>query len=217
MAASRSEKSERDAESSQFKVQTSVDKMVNNLRNSDDYKTYQATKSAQALLDNAIASGNKTDAGSAFMLYAKIAQGDNSVVRESDMRNLAGQFNYTSPSEMIAKLSAKAAGGNFSISELSQMKGVATLIQKIKERQVRSQVDPIRERIGKHGLNSNEIISPDILREFSDESGEKSTTVSEGKKTMALPQSQVPGTTIRQKSTGKTFKVNADGQSATEI
>lgn len=168
-------------QSNKFQVQTSVDKMVNNLRNSDDYKTYQATKAAQAALDNAIASGNKVDTGSAFMLYAKIAQGDNSVVRESDMKNLAGSYNYTSPQDMLSKLAAKAAGGNFSSNELIQMKNVASLVQKIKGKHVQEQLNPIRTRIEEHGLNANEIIDPGIFREFSEDSKTKSTTIGGGK------------------------------------
>jgi len=217
MSIQRGEKKDRDDEMGKFKVQTSVDKMVNNLRNSDDYKTYQASKAAQSALDNAIATGDKTDTGSAFMLYAKIAQGDNSVVRESDMRNLAGSYNYKSPEEMFSKLSAQAAGGNFSENELVQMKKIASMIQDIKARHVKEQLSPIQARIEGNKLNANEIIDPGITREFAGEFEPKTTTIPEEKKTMALPRPQSPGATIRQKSTGKTFRVNADGQSATEI
>lgn len=182
MLSSKGDKKERDDETARFKVQTSVDKMVNNLRNSDDYKTYQATKAAQAALDNAIATGNKTDTGSAFMLYAKIAQGDNSVVRESDMRNLAGSYNYTSPEDMFSKLAAKASGGNFNESELQQMKKIATLIQNVKAKHVQEQLSPIQSRIEGHKLNPNEIIDPGIMREFSGGVAPKETTIPSGNK-----------------------------------
>lgn len=46
----------------------------------------------------------------------------------------------------------------------------------------------------------------------------ETTTIKEGqKKTMGLPSQQKPGSIINQKSTGKRFRVNADGATATEI
>lgn len=205
MSVTKGEKSELQDEKQNFEIQKTVDKMVNNLRNSDDYKTYQASKAAQAALDNAISSGNKTDTGSAFMLYAKIAQGDNSVVRESDMKNLAGSYNYSSPSEMFSKLSAKAAGGNFNTQELKQMKNIATLIQKIKAKHIKEQLAPIQSRMKKYNLDPDEIISPEMTREFSDNSEPKSTTVN---KTESL---QDTGTvTIKSKKTGTTKTLSAE-------
>jgi len=177
MALRRAEKAEKDKEKGSDTARTSVDKMVTNLQKSKAYEGYEATKSAQMALDNAIAKGDKTTIGSAFMMYAKIAQGDNSVVRESDMKNLAGSYNYTSPSEMFAKLNAKAEGGNFTPTELQQMKQVAALIEKVKGEQVRKLVNPIKNRIEGAGLNSDEIIDRSLIQEFSGDSTENSTTI----------------------------------------
>lgn len=196
-------------------AQKSTDKLVSQLYKSDDYKGYQAAKSAEVALDNAIAKGDKTSVGSAFMIYAKIAQGDNSVVRESDMKNLAGSFNYTSASEMVNKLSAKAQGGNFTPLELNQMKEISKLIQNIKAKHVQQQLSPIQARITNHGLTPEESIDPAILREFQSNKAPESTTIS--KKSISLPSKQNPGTMINQKSTGKKFRVNDDGITAAEI
>lgn len=161
-----------------MKAQKSVDAMVSQLGKSKALEGYQATKAAQAALDNAIAKGDKTSVGSAFMMYAKIAQGDNSVVRESDMKNLAGSYNYTSPSEMIAKLSAKAAGGTFTSQELQQMREVANLVERVKAGQVQQIINPIKTRIENYGLNAAESIDPAMLQEFSNlEEAPKSTTI----------------------------------------
>jgi len=196
-------------------AQKSTDKLVSQLYKSDDYKGYQAAKSAEVALDNAITKGDKTSVGSAFMIYAKIAQGDNSVVRESDMKNLAGSFNYSSPSEMFNKLSAKAQGGNFTPLELTQMKEISKLIQNIKAKHVQQQLSPIQARITNHGLTAEESIDPAILRQFQSNKAPESTTIS--KKSISLPSKQNPGTMINQKSTGKKFRVNDDGITAAEI
>lgn len=201
MALRRSEKSEKEKEKGSSDARSSVDKMVTNLYKSKAYEGYEATKSAQAALDNAIAKGDKTTIGSAFMMYAKIAQGDNSVVRESDMKNLAGSYNYTSPSEMFAKLAAKAEGGNFTTTELQQMKGVANLIEKVKGKQVQNLVNPIRNRIEGAGLNAAEIIDPSVLEEFSQQKQQESTTI---------PKSAVPEKVrIRNSITGQEKTVDA--------
>jgi hypothetical protein len=185
MALRRSEKSEKESEKGSLDARSSVDKMVTNLYKSKAYEGYEATKAAQAALDNAIAKGDKTTIGSAFMMYAKIAQGDNSVVRESDMKNLAGSYNYASPSEMFAKLAAKAEGGNFTANELQQMKQVANLIEKVKGQQVRRLVNPISQRIKGANLNSDEIIDRTILDEF----GQDDTTSSNS---TTIPKSAIP-------------------------
>lgn len=207
-----------------------VDKLVNNFTKSDDYKGYQAAKTAEVALDNALAEGNKAAIGSAFMVYAKIAQGDNSVVRESDMANLAGRFNYSSPSEMISKLSAKAKGAGFTTQELQQMRQIAEVIKQTKAKQVQSQLRPIEARFEKYGLNPDESLDPAVRRELLEaktmepkssglttNSSSTARAPSAQKSTVNLPAPQAPGTMINQKSTGKRYQVNADGKTATEI
>ena len=62
----------------QRKTQESVDKIISQAQKSKDFEAYNASKDAISSLDAAIESGDKTASGSAFMQFAKIAQGDNS-------------------------------------------------------------------------------------------------------------------------------------------
>jgi hypothetical protein len=157
-------------ETNKLKIQGSVDRQVSQLLKSKDYEAYNAAKDAKSALDFALESGDKTASGSAFMQFAKIAQGDNSVVRDGDMAILAGGYNYTSPAQMITKLAAKAAGGNFNDDELKQMKAVANKVQEIKGRRVQQLMSPVIERAGAAGLNLEESLDPSMIGEFSGKS-----------------------------------------------
>jgi hypothetical protein len=154
-------------ETNKLKVQGSVDRQVSQLLKSKDYEAYNAAKDATSALDFALESGDKTASGSAFMQFAKIAQGDNSVVRDGDMAILAGGYNYTSPAQMITKLAAKAAGGNFNDDELKQMKAVANKVQEIKGRRVQQLMSPVLQRSSAAGLNIEESLDPAMVSEFS--------------------------------------------------
>lgn len=203
LAATRSEKKASQEEKASLDAQKQVDKMVGNLTKSDDYKGYQAAKTARAALDNALTENNKTAIGSAFMMYAKIAQGDNSVVRESDMKNLAGSLNYSSPSEMISKLASKAKGAEFTPTELKQMRQVAEVIEKAKAGHIQEQLNPIKTRFEKYGLNPAESIDPSLLREMDSLSSEKSQTPE--LTTVSKTQAKATGpVVIRSKKTGTT-------------
>lgn len=208
LAASKADKNEVKALENNIKERDKVTKLAENFTKSEDYKGYQAAKTARATLDNALVENNKAAIGSAFMMYAKIAQGDNSVVRESDMKNLAGSYNYTSPAEMISKLSAKARGAGFSPLELEQMKQVASLIEKVKAKQLQQQLSPIRTRINKFGLDANEIIDPSVLREME----MHETTEAPGLTTISKPAISQPGApvTIRNKQTGSTKTLSTE-------
>jgi len=208
IAATRSEKKERDAEKQDIKQRDSVDKLVKNVMTSDDYKGYQGAKAAGISLANAIASGDKTAIGSSFMLYGKIAQGDNSVLRESDMKNLAGSMNYSSPSEMLAKLSAKAKGADFTPKELENMMQVTKMIENIKARQLKQQLVPIQTRFEKYGLDPAESMDPSLIRELSEqrpESPSDLTTISkQPAKSVGMP------VKVQDTQTGKVKVLSAD-------
>lgn len=206
LAATREEKSEQKAEKASKEERDRLDKMTSNLTKSKDYEAYQGATAAKAALDEAIRDNNKTKAGSAFMIYAKIAQGDNSVVRESDMKNLAGSYNYASPTEMLSKLAAKAQGGNFSSEELKQMREVSNLILQNKGKRVASLLKPISTSIDKYKIQPEEVIDPALLREFKEFSpGSDLTTIDKSQK-------EPTGTpvTIRSKKTGTTKVLAAD-------
>lgn len=150
------------------KVQASVDKQVSQLLKSKDLEAYNAAKDAQFALTGAIDSDDdKIKAGAAFMQYAKIAQGDNSVVRDGDMAQLAGRYNYTSVSDMMDKLVAQARGGKFGERELEAMREVAAKTQQIKAQRVNQQLQPIVRRAGSAGLDLSETLDPTLVEEFS--------------------------------------------------
>lgn len=173
------EKEERNKEINKFKAQTSVDKQVSQLYKSKDYEAYNAAKDAQVALDAAIASGDKTEAGTAFMQFGKIAQGDNSVLRDGDMIMLAGGYDYTSVGDMLSKLRAKAAGGNFNDKELKQMRKVSEKVQQLKGERVQQLVSPIIERIKANDLNLLEHFDPAQIEEFTNKSDESTSKYSE--------------------------------------
>lgn len=222
LAASKADKEEIRAVKANIDERDKIDKMVGNFTKSDDYKSYQAAKTAKTALDNALVENNKTAIGSGFMMYAKIAQGDNSVVRESDMKNLAGSYNYSSPAEMISKLATKAKGADFTPLELKQMRQVADIIERTKAKHIQHQLTPIKLRFEKYGLDPAESISSDLVQELTDaetqvpDKSSELTTVSKKAK-MGLRTPKAPNSTITDKKTGKQFRVNQDGMSATEI
>lgn len=211
LAASKADKDEKKDIENNIKERDKVTKLADNFTKSEDYKGYQAAKTARVALDNALQENNKAAIGSAFMMYAKIAQGDNSVVRESDMKNLAGAYNYTSPAEMISKLGAKARGAGFSPLELQQMKQIASLIENTKAKHLQQQLSPIRTRINKFDLDANEIIDPSVLREMEvHETAEAPSTA--GLTTTSKAAISQPGApvTIRNKQNGSTKTLSTE-------
>lgn len=208
----RDQKAETKEEQNKLKVQASVDKQVSQLLKSKDYEAYNTAKDAVSAVNAAIESGDKTASGSAFMQFAKIAQGDNSVVRDGDMAVLAGSYNYTSPSEMLSKLAAKARGGNFNEQELKQMRAVAERVQQIKGERVQKLVSPIVKRAEASNLNLAETLDPAVVEEFTPK--QKELTTSSNTRTFKSPQK--PGSVVTVKS-GKKYRIGADGVTGTEI
>ncbi len=209
LAATRSEKKDQREEKTSMDAQKQVDKMVGNLTKSDDYKGYQAAKVAKVALDNALVEKNKGAIGSAFMMYAKIAQGDNSVVRESDMKNLAGSLNYSSPAEMISKLAAKAKGAEFTPLEIQQMKQVADVIERTKAKHIQQQLVPIQTRFEKYGLNPAESIDPSIIREMETANDSELPSTS-GLTTISKAQKSNAPVVIRNIQTGTTKTLSVE-------
>lgn len=209
LAASKADKNEKQAIENNIKERDKVDKLVGNFTKGDDYKGYQAAKTARIALDNALTENNKAAIGSAFMMYAKIAQGDNSVVRESDMKNLAGSYNYASPAEMVSKLAAKARGAGFTPLELEQMKQIASLIENTKAKHLQQQLSPIRTRIDKFGLDAAEIIDPAVLREMEQHQTTEASQLTTNSKTPEISQPGAP-VTIRNKTSGATKTLSSE-------
>lgn len=152
-----------------FKTQTGVDKLWKNVQSGKSYVGYNSALNANTLLTEAIANkdtNSKVLAASAFMNYAKLAQGDDSVVRSEDMKVLAGGLNYKNPSEMLAKLSARAGGGNFTPNELIAMKKVVEIATKVKAGILHKELEPAVKRSSKAGYDINESVPQSFLEEI---------------------------------------------------
>ena len=188
------------SETNKLKIQASVDRQVSQLIKSKDYEAYNAAKDAQSALDLALETGDKTASGSAFMQFAKTAQGDNSVVRDGDMAILAGSYNYTSPKEMFSKLMAKAQGGNFNKKELEQMKAVAARVQQIKGQRVSQLLSPIIERTTAADINLAESLDPAVVSEFAGKSPKTGGLTTPGSETIK----------VRQIATGRVKEMTSD-------
>lgn len=156
------------------KVRNEITSMVNNLSKGKDLERFNNAKEAMDALDLAIETKDKTAIGSAFMKFAKEAQGDISVVRDGDMRILAGGYNFLSPEQMITKLAAKAQGGDFNKTELEQMKRVVQQGIEARKKRLQQQASPIFSRIDKYKMDESIFIDPSLARELRSNT-EKST------------------------------------------
>jgi hypothetical protein len=155
-----------------FKVQSGIDRQVQQLRTSKAYIGYQQANQAKQLLNEAINSKDpvvKVQNAAAFMNYAKTAQGDDSVVRSEDMKVLAGQLGFNSPSELLSKLSSRAKGTPFTPAELNMMTKVIGTIQSTKRKQLQSQLNPIISRAESNAYPISESLDPDFIREIQEE------------------------------------------------
>jgi hypothetical protein len=147
-------------------------KRTDNVLKSDEYKLYNQTKPTLALLDEATRKWDSEDesyketAQAAFMGYAKAAQQDPSVVRESDMRVLAGGINYGNLGGLMSKLVAKGQGASFSPDELEAFKAVVKTIQEVKRNDLRQRFDPIFKRASEVELSDDYFLSPDIKQDI---------------------------------------------------
>lgn len=116
---------------------------------SDKFKLYKNTITTNTLLDEAVANWDKAgdeykaESMAAFMSYAKGAQQDSSVVRESDMKVLAGGVNYGSLKSLVDKFAAMTKGSRFSPSELKAFKAVMETIGNIKRKELKEALNPI--------------------------------------------------------------------------
>ena len=129
----------------------------------ESYNAYVGSKNAEALINSALQNWEssddeyKTSSSTAFMNFAKLAQGDKSVVRESDMKVLAGGINYGSLGSLVNKFAAKIGGAKFTPQELKAFKAVVQQIREIKKRDMQQRLNPILKK----AQESN--VSPDLL------------------------------------------------------
>lgn len=173
-AESRAVRNQQQAERSYEKTRSIVNNKITKLTEgkSSPFTGYEQAKQTTQLLDNAIESWDNDDKEAkikkqaAFMQYAKIAQGDDSVVRSSDMQVLAGSLNYTSPSSLLNKFISRAEGSPFTKDELLEMKKVVDTIRKVKKRQLQQRIDPIKLDAERGGYDLDQSVSPDIIDEI---------------------------------------------------
>jgi hypothetical protein len=158
------------------KARTEITSMVNNFSKSKDVERYNSAKEALDALNLAMETKDKTAMGSAFMKFAKEAQGDTSVVRDGDMRILAGGYNFLSPEQMITKLAAKAQGGDFNETELQQMKRVVQMGISARQKRIQQQASPIFSRIQKSKMDESIFFDPTLASELKGTGQEQATT-----------------------------------------
>lgn len=152
-----------------FKTQTSIDRMISQMQKGKSFVGYEQAKQAKALLQDAVTSKDlqkKVQNAAGFMNYAKVAQGDDSVVRSEDMKVLAGSMGFTSPSEMLSKIASRAQGSPFSPAELQMMSKVVDTIISIKKSNLRQQISPLRKRAEANKYDLSESIDPALLQEI---------------------------------------------------
>jgi len=158
-------------------VANGIDRMVKEMRTSKSFDAYGSAKEARSIILSAIEAAKsskkksaKIPEATAFMRYAKIAQGDDSVVRNEDMKVLAGRFDVSDPWEMFEKLKARARGGEFTISELQAMLDVVKQTEAIKRKYIaQNYLDSIKLRAKKHDYNLAESLPYELVKELESE------------------------------------------------
>jgi hypothetical protein len=165
-------------------------KRSENIFKSDEYKLYNSTKPTVALLDEAIRRWDSEDesykesAQAAFMGYAKTAQQDASVVRESDMKVLAGGVNYGNLGGVLSRFLAKGQGASFSPEELASFKAVVQVVQDIKRKDLQSRFSPILVTAQKTGLTPDYFVSPDVLQDIYSAPKKETNTIEDSLKSL---------------------------------
>jgi NACalpha-BTF3-like transcription factor len=148
------------------KTKSSIEKRFQNLTTSKDYKAYQATKDAIQGFEYALATDDKEAVGTAFMKFAKSAQGDDSVVRSEDMKTLAGGTPFADPKKMLDHYTALAKGKNFTKVELQNMKKIMEASLKAKAHDVQRLANPMLQKIRSNNLPMDEYIDPTLVAEL---------------------------------------------------
>lgn len=141
------------------RTKQSVDRGIQNWKKGKAYESYQSTKSGLDAVNDAIANGDKIAAGTAFMRFAKTAQGDDSVVKSEDMKTLLGGTNYT-PKAYTEKMMDLAEGKNITDRELGAMKRIMERL--VKSTGTKAFIDGSghRQKIKNAGLDESEYINP---------------------------------------------------------
>jgi hypothetical protein len=148
------------------KARSAVDSGIRNLRNGSAYKAYSNTKNAMVSLEDAIATGDKVMAGTAFLRSAKVAQGDDSVVRSDDMKVLLGGTDY-SPKAYMEKMQDLRAGKQVTDAELNAMQNIMKKVLTNEGKRVYQQASPHLRKIEENELDLASHFDPSEVEEFS--------------------------------------------------
>ena len=146
-----------------------LNKRTENVLKSDEYKLYNNIGTTNALINEAIQmwkdgdDSYKQTTQSAFMGFAKAAQQDSSVVRESDMRVLAGGVNYGSLGGLLQKIVAKGKGADYSPEELQGFKKAVEIIRDVKRQDLQKRFNPILSRATDADISPDYLVSSDLL------------------------------------------------------
>jgi hypothetical protein len=154
------------------KIAGGIDRMVSQLEKSKPMVAYRQAQQAKELLSQAATTNDlqkKVENAAAFMNYAKLAQGDDSVVRSEDMKVLAGNLNYSSPTELLRSFEARTKGTPFTNAELQRMSTVVDTIAKIKKNQLKPLLNPIVTRAQSNNYNLAESLDPAFIDEVYNE------------------------------------------------
>lgn len=156
----------------QEKRLSELSKRTDNVLKSEEFKLYNNIGTTNALIDEAIDMWNKGDDSykqttqSAFMGFAKAAQQDSSVVRESDMRVLAGGVNYGSLGGILQKIRAKGLGADYSPEELKGFKEAVRVIRDVKRQDLQKRFNPILKRAADVEITPDYLLSPDFVSDI---------------------------------------------------
>lgn len=142
------------------------------ITDSDPFVLYKNAVGTSTQIDAALAAWDQSDeaykiqSSATFMGYAKTAQKDNSVVRESDMKVLAGGTNYGSLGALVDKFRAKTKGAVFTPAELKEFKAVMKTIADIKRSEIKESLNPILKKAEKSDLDASYLIDSNVLNDI---------------------------------------------------
>lgn len=141
------------------------------LQDKDLFKVYNDSQETLLQIEDALKNWNsaneayKIKSQAAFVAYAKIAQKDASVLRESDIKVLAGGQEYSLPS-LVAKFAAKTEGSSFSPLELQQFAGVVRGIKDMKKVKLQEKLNPILKTAKDAKVDLDSLIDPDLVKDI---------------------------------------------------
>ena len=176
-------------------------KVYNGLQNAD--------RSSAALQSFAKNPDGYKDYGS-LMLALKALQGDDSIVREMEIRmgvNSTSMFNSWKNA-----IQSAATGKKLQPEQRKQMIDAVNVVRDISKKQYLQAIQPLLQHADDVGVDRKFILPP----EFRDDVEKPKEESTKAKSTVKLSKKLEPGKTLRHKD-GRVLKVNADGETATEL